>query len=267
MKRKKKKKKVGFTLIELLAVILILGIIALIAIPSVSKVIEQSKKGAAETTTRNYVKSVNNKVLTSKIDSDRTNDLEDGTYDVSEIEVEMTGKLPTFGTITISNGVVTEVSVEVGDYIVTSTDGEKFTAVKADKVDNTVYVYFNDYLKENITSPSEGLTDRPDTNAYLKYPVVNDKLGYPIACVYYKNKEHCFTGKNIEKEKNEIFELFEYSTKPNSCDLSDYSIRCSNDEISVNLYKSGSNVGVVDYSSSLYCEVIGKYGSCNEGGY
>ena len=41
--------KKGFTLIELLAVILILGIISLIAIPKVTDVIEDAKKGAAET--------------------------------------------------------------------------------------------------------------------------------------------------------------------------------------------------------------------------
>ena len=52
MKRMNKK---GFTLIELLAVILILGIIALIAIPSVNSMIKESKVGSMKSTANNIV--------------------------------------------------------------------------------------------------------------------------------------------------------------------------------------------------------------------
>ena len=46
MKNKKEKKKRGFTLIELLAVIIILGILLVIAVPAVTKYINDSRKNS-----------------------------------------------------------------------------------------------------------------------------------------------------------------------------------------------------------------------------
>lgn len=54
-------KKKGFTLIELLAVILILGVIALIAIPIISNIIGDAKINSFKSTANNYVDALYNK--------------------------------------------------------------------------------------------------------------------------------------------------------------------------------------------------------------
>ena len=54
--------KKGFTLIELLAVIVILAVISLIAIPIVMNIIEDSRQAAAKRSAEGYVRAVNYKI-------------------------------------------------------------------------------------------------------------------------------------------------------------------------------------------------------------
>ena len=57
VKKNVKKSKKAFTLIELLAVIIILGVLMIIAIPSVTSYINSSRKSAYITTAQNFVDS------------------------------------------------------------------------------------------------------------------------------------------------------------------------------------------------------------------
>ena len=98
--------KKGFTLIELLAVILILGIIALIAIPQVTNVIDEARKGAAETSAKNYLDAINDKIALAQLDDNSSNDIQDGIISVGDIEVNISGEAPESGTIEIAKGKV-----------------------------------------------------------------------------------------------------------------------------------------------------------------
>ena len=109
--------KKGFTLIELVAVILILGIIALVAIPVVSNVINDSKKHAAEVTAMSYIKSIDDQNALYKLQPDKFTPITSG--DVDDLIVNIKGDGPTSGTVTVTNGKVSEAELCANGYTVT----------------------------------------------------------------------------------------------------------------------------------------------------
>lgn len=100
------KNRKGFTLIELLAVILILGIIALIAIPTVNSVIQQSRLGAWESTGNQLAKGLETYYQMCQIrdgyESDGKTqcdyDLANDSADTVKARIEVKGDLPKGGT-------------------------------------------------------------------------------------------------------------------------------------------------------------------------
>lgn len=91
-KKRKSRMFFGFTLIELLAVIIILGILLLVAIPSVSSYINNSRRESYITTARNYIKGAVNLVNSGQLDVYDT----DTTYYIPNtcINVETGGDSP-----------------------------------------------------------------------------------------------------------------------------------------------------------------------------
>ena len=109
---KKMKKKNGFTLIELLAVIIILGILMIIAIPSVTKYISDSRKNSYVDTAKEVIGSARNLVNSGELEMYDT----DATYyiDVNCIKTENAMKSP-YGDF-----------VKEGAYVVVTYDGKGY---------------------------------------------------------------------------------------------------------------------------------------------
>ena len=105
------KKKYGFTLIELLAVIVVLAIIALIATPIVTNVIEKSKKGAAIESGNNLIHSAEIYFMTT---SPRY-----GKIDVLDPNLNYNGKKPELGEVEITKEGKTRIYAYINGYCVT----------------------------------------------------------------------------------------------------------------------------------------------------
>ena len=156
--------KKGFTLIELLAVIIILAIIALIAVPTILDIINKSKTKATEISGKNYIRGINNCIMSEK--------LEDDTKDVSNLNSlcknYIKGNLPTGGNVTIKNGEVTDYVLDF-DGDLTGPDGKIKTYNVGD------LLYYNPVTGEkSCTGYTESNSLNENNTGCMKWYVIKD---------------------------------------------------------------------------------------------
>ena len=236
------KSKKGFTLIELLAIIVILAIIAVITVPIILNIIENSKKGAASDSAYGYKDAVN-KWYISKLQEDSGYTL-NGNYNVSDgklnnIEIPLSGSIPTNGTLTYSNNELTGGCLTIGDYKVTFDSKGSVSSTEKGECDSSplAYLYVNKeiaissnlnlivwddneeefILSENKLQLSDGTTTRPsDKNVYLKFELTNGALDTnksPEACIYSETYggELCLKNDEFETSSQKIKTYFGYN--------------------------------------------------------
>ena len=99
-------KNKGFTLIELLAVLVILAVVALIAFPVITGIIEKTKKSAALRSIEGYVEAANNAAVIYDVDNNKgigitdTKHIFTSSSDTSEFsKIKAKGTLPTYSYI------------------------------------------------------------------------------------------------------------------------------------------------------------------------
>ena len=124
--------KKGFTLIELLAVIVILAIIALIATPIILGIIDDARIGSIEASANGYVDAVEYNSARVALNGE---EVLDGTYDVSKLEIDLDGEKPSSGTVLMENGIVKEATLIINGYTIYY-DGQNANVLYADSILN-----------------------------------------------------------------------------------------------------------------------------------
>ena len=108
--------KKGFTLIELLAVIVVLAVVSLIAIPQTSRVIKRANLNAAMLGAESYANAVELYSITSELKG--LGSVKDGIYEIGSLNINAKGKTPKSGVFTVKAGKVVDAKLCVNGYSV-----------------------------------------------------------------------------------------------------------------------------------------------------
>jgi len=176
-------KKRGFTLIELLAVILILGIIALIAIPIVNKIIKESRRGAFETTANNIVGAIEDACQLQVLKGETITASYSFANGLVTPGLNVKGKLPTTGKVTVDGDCDVTLNVNNGVYSATKEyDEENVTIVDGvvplsySVYANGTAVYFNPVTGTRCTA-GEAVSTTGTKTGCMKWYAFNDSGG------------------------------------------------------------------------------------------
>src|SRR5574344_1993998 len=126
-------KNKGFTLVEVLAVIVILGVIALIVVPKVSDIISSSKKQAGMESALSYVRAVDQYVIEANDDDSKDAHISNGDNLFSYITIS--GTKASDGKIYVDEDKNVSIALQIGAYCYKKEAVDKNTDITVTKTD------------------------------------------------------------------------------------------------------------------------------------
>ena len=185
-------RKTGFTLVELIAIITVLGIISLITVPTVNKVINDSKKKAFGVTVNELKKSVVTNCKLEKLDKIKITNLYTIVEGKLDKDLDLGGDLPDHGYILVKNNCEVAYSFYDEKYVASKNFDENKPLV----TDNDNALAYGLEWRSNIATLDDTYTrtldassigdgevnvqigNTPVTNAFDKFDIYKDILPY-----------------------------------------------------------------------------------------
>ena len=140
--------KKAFTLIELLAVIVILGILALIVTPILINVVKDSNEKSYKLSADGYINAVNDYILSNQLDGKK---VENGKYNIKNLDVKISGKAPSKGNVEIYDEKINNAQLCYDTYLL-KYDGKEVTLTeKGCEKEATVNLAIGEKKYDNVT--------------------------------------------------------------------------------------------------------------------
>ena len=240
-----------------------------------TKIVERSKKGAAERGAENYVRQIETEAMALRTEgtilhgtySIKTNgNLCSGTSatcsESEEIRINMNGIKPKGGTVQIEHGKVvsTGTSLTIEDYAVTINENGSATAAKVEEdtaKNSSYYSWGTGQIGGSLPSDADSDLSKVVTDGY-PYLKIDSADGETIdaayACFQKDGKKYCLKGNDTEAySANEdiIKEAFKEVLGTSSCFDDEDGYRCQYGSFDVFAYPDGM-VGTTDYHGLCY---------------